>query len=59
MDILRGELNDWLGALEREGVLAVAFGPQRMRLVTHIDVSSADVDEALRRIQSAVGAVPA
>ena len=59
VDILRGELDDWLGSFEREGVLAVAFGPQRMRLVTHINVSSADVDEALRRIQSAVGAVPA
>ena len=57
-DIVRGSLNDWLAAFEREGVLAVAFGPQRMRLVTHIDVTAADIDEALRRIQAAVGAVP-
>ena len=57
-DVVRGDLNDWLAAFKREGVLAVAFGPQRMRLVTHINISRADVDEALRRIQLAVGAVP-
>jgi hypothetical protein len=28
-----------------------------MRLVTHINVARADIDEALRRIQNAVGAV--
>jgi len=56
-DVLRGHLNDWLAAFEREGVLAVAFGPQRMRLVTHINITRADIDEALGRIQRAVGAV--
>jgi threonine aldolase len=56
-DVVRGSLAEWLAAFEREGVLAVAFGPQRMRLVTHINVARADIDEALRRIQNAVGAV--
>jgi len=56
-DVVEGRLGDWLAAFEREGVLAVAFGPQRMRLVTHIDISRSDVDEALRRIQNAIGAV--
>ncbi len=58
-DVVRGQLSDWLAAFEREGVLAVAFGPQRMRLVTHINVTRNDIDEALRRIQNAIGAVPA
>jgi threonine aldolase len=56
-DVVEGRLSDWLSAFEREGVLAVAFGPQRMRLVTHIDVTPGDVDEALRRIQNVIGAV--
>ncbi len=57
-DVVQGRLNEWLAAFEREGVLAVAFGPQRMRLVTHINISRADVEDALERIQRAVGAVP-
>jgi threonine aldolase len=56
-DVVEGRLSDWLSAFERQGVLAVAFGPQRMRLVTHIDVTPGDVDEALRRIQNVIGAV--
>jgi threonine aldolase len=56
-DVVEGRLSDWLSAFERQGVLAVAFGPQRMRLVTHIDVTRGDVDEALRRIQNVIGAV--
>lgn len=30
-----------------EGVLASAFGPSRVRLVTHLDVTSADVERAI------------
>lgn len=56
-DVVQGQLGDWLKAFEREGVLAVAFGPQRMRLVTHINITRNDIDEALRRIQNAIGAV--
>jgi threonine aldolase len=56
-DIVQGRLADWLKAFEKEGVLAVAFGPQRMRLVTHLNISRADIEEALGRIQRAVGAV--
>ncbi|MEO8540458.1 MAG: low-specificity L-threonine aldolase [bacterium] len=57
-DVVQGSLNDWLSAFEREGVLAVAFGPQRMRLVTHINISREAIDDALGRIQRVVGAVP-
>lgn len=56
-DVIRGDVDDWLRSFAAAGVLAVGFGPQRMRLVTHINISRTDVDEALRRIQGAVGAV--
>jgi len=55
---VQGRLGDWLAAFEREGLLAVAFGQQRMRMVTHINISRGDVEDALGRIQRAVGAVP-
>lgn len=58
-DILRGELSTWLSAFREAGVLAVPFGPQRMRLVTHINVSRADIDEALSRISLVAQAVAA
>ncbi len=58
VDIARGRLPDWLSAFEEQGVLGVAFGPQRMRLVTHINITRDDVDEALARIASIAGAVP-
>ena len=57
-DVVQGWLGDWLKAFEQEGVLAVAFGPQRMRLVTHLNISEEDIEEALGRIQRVVGAVP-
>jgi threonine aldolase len=56
-DVLRGDLNEWLAAFRDAGVLAVAFGPQRMRLVTHINISRGDIDEALTRIARAAEAV--
>jgi threonine aldolase len=56
-DVLRGDLNAWLAAFRETGVLAVAFGPQRMRLVTHINISREDIDEALARIARAAEAV--
>ena len=37
------------------GVLAVMFGPQRIRLVTHLDVSQVDCREALDRIEKLFG----
>lgn len=35
-----------LGQLKERGVLAVAFGAGRMRMVTHLDVSSDDIERA-------------
>jgi threonine aldolase len=56
-DVLQGDLNAWLAAFREQGVLAVAFGPRRMRLVTHINISRDDIDEALARIARAAEAV--
>jgi threonine aldolase len=58
-DIVRGELDAWLRTFREAGVLAVAFGPARMRMVTHLNISADDVDEALRRVDQAVMAVTA
>jgi threonine aldolase len=58
-DVTRGDLDDWLAAFREAGVLAVGFGQQRMRMVTHLDVSAADVEDALSRIERVAGAVPA
>lgn len=46
------------GAMTRAGVLSNATGPRRIRLVTHKDVSAADVAEALDRIEKVVKAGP-
>lgn len=57
VDIVEGTLEEWLNAFREAGVLAVAFGPRRMRMVTHINITSADIDEALHRIERLVGAI--
>lgn len=56
VDVTEGSVDTWLRAFAREGVLAVAFGPRRFRMVTHLDVSRADIEEALARISRIVGA---
>jgi len=43
-----------VAALGRVGVLCGAFGPRRIRLVTHCDVPTEDVSEALDRIETVV-----
>jgi threonine aldolase len=59
VDITRGALDDWLKALGEAGVLAVGFGPQRMRMVTHLDVTADDVRDALERVERVAGVVVA
>lgn len=46
------------GALRQAGVLANAMGPRRIRLVTHKDVTRADMGEALDRMAAVVKAGP-
>ena len=41
--------------LAAAGVLVVPFGPKRLRAVTHLDVSAADVDRAARIIARVLG----
>ena len=53
-DIESGSLDRWLAALRAAGVLATPFGPQRMRLVTHINITKDDIQQALYRIASVV-----
>ncbi|WP_018133494.1 low-specificity L-threonine aldolase [Effusibacillus pohliae] len=45
---------EWLDWLAKEGVLAVDFGDTLIRFVTHKDVSSSDLEEAIRRIHRVV-----
>ncbi|NVJ04781.1 low-specificity L-threonine aldolase [Myxococcus sp. AM001] len=47
---------EMVAQLEQHGVLTNPAGaPRTLRLVTHLDVSAADIDEALQRIRRAVG----
>lgn len=36
-----------INALKQEGILVGAMGPQRLRLVTHLDVDDPDIDETI------------
>lgn len=56
VEILRGTPEQWLADFAEAGVLAVPFGRGRIRMVTHLDVSSADIEEALARISRIVEA---
>lgn len=40
----------FLHLLKEEGVLAVSFGPQTIRLTTHYDVTQKDIDYALQKL---------
>jgi len=53
IDILGGETADSvLEKMKKVNVWAVSFGPKRIRMVTHLDVSRSDCEEALDRIKS-------
>jgi threonine aldolase len=41
----------WLARLAEKGIKAVAFGPQTLRMVTHLDVSMEAILEACRKIK--------
>jgi len=56
IDLLRGTPEEWVAAFAEAGVLAVPFGRGRVRMVTHLDVSAADIEEALVRISRIVEA---
>lgn len=55
-DIITGETYEpVLAKMAKVGVLAVPFGPRRLRFVTHLDVSRADCEEALGRLGETLG----
>jgi threonine aldolase len=56
IDLLRGTPEEWVAAFAEAGVLAVPFGRGRVRMVTHLDVSAADIEEALVRISRIIEA---
>ncbi len=59
VDILRGTVEGRLAGLRAEGVLAVPFGARRIRMVTHLNISAGDIQEALARVARVAEAVPA
>jgi threonine aldolase len=42
-------------AMKREGVLIHAFGKTQIRLVTHLDVTSEDIERALKAFEKVFG----
>jgi len=44
-----------VAALERAGVRCVAFGPRRLRFITHLDVSRAEVERAAGIVRQVLG----
>ena len=47
--------NDFLLRLKEKGVLATSFGGSLIRFVTHLNVSSVQIDEALQVVQEVAG----
>ncbi|MEM7251957.1 MAG: threonine aldolase family protein [Pseudomonadota bacterium] len=48
--------DNMVSALNERGVVVGAMGPQRLRAVTHLDVSSEDVDTALNEVAAVMNA---
>jgi threonine aldolase len=45
----------FLEQFENEGLLAVPFGENRIRMVTHLDISDAEIDTAIQILQKVCG----
>ena len=52
-----GMASDLINALKEEDVLVSSPGPHSIRMVTHREVDSADIEDALARTANAVGAL--
>jgi threonine aldolase len=50
-----GTAAEFSEGLRRDGLLVLATGPTRLRAVTHLDVTTADVDRALEILERAAG----
>jgi threonine aldolase len=55
LDLERHTADEALALLERAGVKLSQFGPRRLRAVTHLDVTAAEVALAAERIGEALG----
>lgn len=51
IDAQRGQASQLAGALKKQGVLIGPMGRQCLRAVTHLDVSTADIEKAAERIR--------
>jgi threonine aldolase len=49
-DVHAGEAAELVARARARGVRLNAIGPRRLRAVTHLDVTAADIDEALQRL---------
>ena len=49
--IKKMEVSDFLEELKNRGVLALGFGPARVRMVTHKDIDDNDVEKAINAIK--------
>jgi len=45
---------EYLKKLENAGMLAIGFGPKRIRITTHLDVSEADIEKAVSIMKNLV-----
>ena len=48
LDLLRDTADAVIPKLAERGVLVTAFGPKRLRAITHLDVSEKDIDRAIQ-----------
>jgi len=55
VDSSRGTAQEFAQALRGEGVWMLATGPQRVRAVTHLDVSATDIDRAIEVLELLAG----
>jgi threonine aldolase len=55
VDARLGNAQDFCARLAEHGVAAIGMGPNRVRMVTHLDVSAADIDRAAAAIALAAG----
>ena len=52
LDPSRGTAPDFVAALRERGIWCFAIGPQAVRMVTHLDVSTEQIDQACEIIQT-------
>ena len=50
LDLVRDLADDVIPKLTARGVLVTAFGPKRLRAITHLDVSAAEIERAIEVI---------